>query len=55
MFCICDQNSPDNTPMFWLLPNSIKAFSVSHTAPSASRLGVCKILGGDTAGTADPS
>ena len=34
--------------------HSVKAFSVSHPAPPASRLGVGKELGGDTAGTSDP-
>ena len=34
--------------------HSVKAFSASHTAPPASRLGVHKTLGGDTARTADP-
>ena len=32
-----------------------KAFSASHPTPQASRLGVHKELGGDTAGTADPN
>ena len=53
---ICDQNSVDNTLVFWLLLNSNCAASrpsVSHSALAASRLGVCKQLGGDTAGTAD--
>ena len=33
----------------------VKAFSASHPTPPASRLGVHKKLGGDTAGTADPN
>ena len=33
----------------------VKAFSASHTALPASRLGVHKKLGGDAAGTADPN
>ncbi|KAK4810900.1 hypothetical protein QYF61_013308 [Mycteria americana] len=35
--------------------HSVKAFSAPHTAPPASRLGVHKKLGGDTAGRADPN
>jgi len=34
---------------------SVKAFSAAHTASPASRLGVAKRLGGDTAGEADPN
>lgn len=34
--------------------HSIKAISTFHSAPSANRLGGCKRLEGDTAGTADP-
>ena len=33
----------------------VKAFCASHTALPASRLGVHKKMGGDTAGTADPN
>jgi len=33
----------------------VKAFSAPHTTPPVSRLGVYKNLGGDTAGTAEPS
>ena len=33
----------------------VKAFAASHPTPPASRLGVHKKLGGDTAGTADPN
>ena len=41
-FWICDQNNVDNTLMFLPLLNPVKAFSVSHAAPPASRLGVDK-------------
>lgn len=57
IFWISEQNSIDNT-LFWQLLNgaySVKAFSVSHTVPQRSRLGVGKKMGGDTAGTADLS
>jgi len=58
VFYIYDQNSVNNTAVFQLLLNNaciaaIKA--VSRSAPTASRLRVGKRLGGDTAGTADPS
>ena len=48
----------DNTEMFLLLLGSayrVKASSASHTTPPASRLGVHKKLGGDTAGTPGPN
>lgn len=35
--------------------HSIKVFSLSHSAPTVSRLGVDKRLGGNAAGTADPT
>ncbi|KAK4824954.1 hypothetical protein QYF61_021642 [Mycteria americana] len=35
--------------------HTVKAFAASHPTPPASRLGVHKKLGGDTAGTADPN
>jgi len=41
--------------MFSLLLNPVKAFSVPYAAPPMSGLGVGRKLGGDTAGTADPS
>jgi len=37
----------------FLCLHRVKAFSASHTDPPASRLGVHKKLGGDTARTAD--
>jgi len=50
MFWICDQNSANNIGMFQV------SLSSTHTAtPPARRLGVRRGLGGDTAGTADPS
>jgi len=55
MFWICDENSVDSTPMFYLLLNILQAFSVFHSAPPVSRLGVYKKLGEATAQTADPS
>jgi len=58
MFWICAENSVNNTGMFLLLLSSAYApsrfFSASHTIPPASRLGMHKKLGGDTARTADP-
>ena len=57
-FWICAENSVDNTGMFSLLLSSaytVKACSVSHTTSPMSGLGVHKELGGDTAGTTDPS
>lgn len=33
---------------------NVNALSASHPTPPASKLGVCKQLGGDTAGAADP-
>ena len=58
MVWICTGNSVDNAGMFLLLLSSaytVKALSAPHPTPPASRLGVHKKLGGDTAGTADPS
>jgi len=58
MFWICAGNSVDNKGMVYLLLSSayrVKAFPASHTTPPGSRLGVHKKLGGDKAGTADPS
>jgi len=34
--------------------HSVKAFSAPRATPAASRLGICKRLGGNTARTADP-
>ena len=57
MFWVCAENSVDNTGMFSLLLSS--AYTESRPfllpTPPASRLGVHKELGGDTAGTADPN
>jgi len=47
MFWICAENSVDNT--------GVQDFSAPHTTPPASRLGVHKKLGENTAGTADPN
>jgi len=55
MFCICDENSVDNTPMFSLSLTSVKAFSASHHVLLARKLGMHEKSRGDTAGTADPS
>ena len=67
MFWICAGNSGDNTRIFVLQWDNtvfaiaeqrldrVKAFAASHTTPPARRLGVHKKLGGDTAGTADPT
>lgn len=50
VLCISGQNSADNTPVFWLLLNSVNA---SFLPITASRLGVGLRLGVDTAKTAD--
>jgi len=59
MFWIFDQNSFDRIDMFELLLSSActvpRSFFVSHSVPPMSRLWVHKRLGGDTAGTTDPS
>jgi len=57
---ICARNSVDNTGKFLLslsgaYTDSIKAFSASRPTPPARRLEGHKELGGDRAGTADPS
>lgn len=49
--CIWPKNIIDNTLVFWLLLNSVKAFSLLL----ASRLGVNKKLAEDTGRTADPN
>jgi len=36
------------------VPTQCQEASASHTTLPVSRLGVCKMLGGNTAGTADP-
>ena len=58
MFWICGQNSIGNNTHVLAIAeqclHSVKGFSAPHPAPPASRLGVHKKLGGDTAGTADP-
>jgi len=61
MFWICDENSLDDTLMFYvgylfyIRLHSTKAFSAPHPAPPVGRLGMHRELGGCTAGTADPS
>jgi len=57
MVWICDQNILENIGDLAIAEqclHSVKAFSASHAALPASRLGVHKRLGGDTDGTADP-
>jgi len=58
MFWICDQSSIDNTNVLVTAEQCLengKAFSASRPTPPASRLGVHKKLGGDTARIADPT
>lgn len=50
MFWIDGKNCADNTPMFWLLPNSPRAEDISSDAAlSVRRPGVNKELGENTA------
>jgi len=51
MFSICDENGVIAEQCL----HRVKAFSAAHITPPVSRLSMHKELGGDTAGTADPT